>query len=150
MEKFADERGQSSGNVDSLERAQREHAFIANKVGLGDTLVKMEGEGIYYQLLKQGTGRQVSVTDTVTVHYKGTIYPEGSIFDQTKEKPARFPLNRLIKGWQSGLVLCREGGSIRLVVPSGLAYGIRNRAAKIPPNSILQFEIEVVATAPVR
>jgi FKBP-type peptidyl-prolyl cis-trans isomerase len=50
----------------------------------------------------------------------------------------------LIRGWQIGVPLCKVGGKIRLVIPSNLAYSIRTRAAKIPPNSILVFEIEVV------
>jgi FKBP-type peptidyl-prolyl cis-trans isomerase len=68
----------------------------------------------------------------------------GEIFDQTKEKPATFPLNRLIKGWQIGLTKCKKGGKMRLIIPSALAYSIRARAEKIPPNSILLFDIEVL------
>ena len=67
-----------------------------------------------------------------------------------KEKPATFPLKRLIMGWQIGVPLCKIGGKIKIIIPSNLAYSIRTRAAKIPPNSILVFEIEVVdARAPV-
>jgi FKBP-type peptidyl-prolyl cis-trans isomerase FklB len=58
--------------------------------------------------------------------------------------PATFPLNNLIKGWQIGLSLCKVGGKIRLIIPSGLAYSIRNRATEIPPNSILVFDITVL------
>ena len=98
--------------------------------------------------MKEGTGRQVSVDDTVTVHYKGYLFVNDSVFDQTKEKPATFPLKRLIRGWQIGVPLCRVGGKIKLVIPSDLAYSIRTRAAKIPPNSILVFEIEIVDAKP--
>ena len=68
--------------------------------------------------------------------------------DQSKEKPAIFPLKRLIKGWQIGVPLLKVGGKIKLVVPSDLAYSIRTRSAKIPPNSILEFEIEVLDAKP--
>jgi FKBP-type peptidyl-prolyl cis-trans isomerase len=66
------------------------------------------------------------------------------VFDQTNDKPATFPLNRLIKGWQIGLPACKVGGKIHLVIPSSLAYSIRTRSPKIPPNSVLVFDIEVV------
>jgi len=98
--------------------------------------------GVYYQVLKEGTGPQVKLSDTVTVHYKGMLL-NGQVFDETKEEPATFPLNRLIKGWQLGVPMCKAGGKIKLVIPSGLAYSIRSRATTIPPNSILIFEVEV-------
>jgi len=100
-------------------------------------------QGVYYAFMKEGTGKQVSVNDVVVAYYKGMLL-DGSVFDSTKDKPATFPLNRLIKGWQIGVPLCKVGGKIKLIIPSNLGYSIRTRAAKIPPNSILVFEIEVV------
>ena len=77
------------------------------------------------------------------------MFKDGSVFDETKDKPATFPLKRLIMGWQIGVPLCKVGGKIKIIIPSNLGYSIRTRAAKIPPNSILVFEIEVVdAKAP--
>ncbi len=125
----------------NLDKQQIEAGMRSGKTGALDTL-----SGIYYTMLKEGSGNPVSLEDTVTVHYKGYLYATNEVFDQTKEKPAAFPLKRLIKGWQIGVPLCREGGKIKLVIPSALAYSIRTRAAKIPPNSILVFEIEVVKT----
>ena len=69
---------------------------------------------------------------------------DGSVFDQTKEKPAVFPLKRLIKGWQIGLPVCKVGGKIKLIILSGLAYSIRSMNAAIPLNSIMVFDIEVL------
>jgi len=103
-----------------------------------------EFNGIYYEVLKEGTGRQVTVNDTVTIYYKGYLFFDNAVFDETKDKPATFPLKRLIMGWQLGVPLAKVGGRIKLIIPSNLAYSIRTRAAKIPPNSILVFEIEVV------
>lgn len=101
-------------------------------------------EGIFYQVLKEGTGKQVLVSDTVIIHYKGWLFSNGSVFDETKEKPATFPLNRLIRGWQVGVPQCRVGGKIRLYIPSGSAYGIRTFTTDIPPNSTLVFDVEVL------
>lgn len=131
-------------HVDSLEQLEIDKKLIT----AANTDVK-NIDGVYYTMLKEGNGRQVSVNDTVTIYYKGYLLKDGSIFDQTKDKPATFPLKRLIMGWQIGVPLCKVGGKIKIIIPSNLGYSIRTRAAKIPPNSILVFEIEVVdAKAP--
>jgi FKBP-type peptidyl-prolyl cis-trans isomerase FkpA len=134
-------------NKDSVGQSLLEKQQIQDSIKTSQTIYK-EKESVYYTVLKEGTGLQVNLTDTVTVHYKGYLFNDGSIFDQTKEKPATFPLNRLIKGWQIAVPECKVGGKVKIVIPSGLAYSIRTRAAKIPPNSILVFEVEVVSTNP--
>ncbi|HEV8270757.1 MAG TPA: FKBP-type peptidyl-prolyl cis-trans isomerase [Chitinophagaceae bacterium] len=131
-------------HVDSLEQLQIDKKLITQAVAENKTDVKNDHDGIYYTILKEGNGRQVSVNDTVTVFYKGYLFSDNSVFDQTKDKPATFPLKRLIVGWQIGVPLCKVGGKIKIIIPSNLAYSIRTRSAKIPPNSILVFEIEVV------
>lgn len=133
-------------HIDSTQQALNEIKIIDEAIAANKTDAKQNKDGIYYTLLKEGTGRQVQVTDTVVAHYKGYLFNDGTVFDQTKDKPATFPLKRLIRGWQIGVPLCKVGGKIKLVIPSGLAYSIRTRGAKIPPNSILVFEIEVVDT----
>ena len=102
-------------------------------------------DGIYYKILKEGTGAFVNTTDTVSIFYKGWLFKDGLVFDQTKDKPANFPLKRLIKGWQLGLQACKVGGKIRLYIPSVLAYGMRTRSKDIAPNQILVFDIEVLS-----
>lgn len=136
-------------HVDSLDQLNNDLKYIQQSISENKTDTKQSHENVYYTIMKEGTGRQVSVNDTVTVFYKGYLLKDGSVFDETKDKPATFPLRRLIVGWQLGVPLCKVGGKIRIVIPSNLAYSIRTRAAKIPPNSILVFEIEVVdAKAP--
>ena len=130
-------------NADSAIELAKEKATILQAIrsGIIDTTGSIND--IYYKIIKEGSGDFVSLTDTVVINYKGTLL-NGIVFDQNKDKPASFPLKRLIKGWQLGLPLCRQGGKIRLVIPSYLAYSIRNRDVKIPPNSPLIFEIEVL------
>jgi len=132
------------GHIDSVQQKQIDIKTIEDAIATGKTDVKMNEQGVYYTMMKEGTGRQVTVNDTVTAFYKGYLFANDSVFDQTREKPATFPLKRLIRGWQIGVPLCKVGGKIKLVIPSDLAYSIRTRAAKIPPNSILVFEIEVL------
>jgi len=132
-------------HVDSLEQLEIDKKLIT----AANTDAKNIHDGVYYTILKEGNGRQVSVNDTVSVFYKGYLLSDNSVFDQTKDKPATFPLKRLIMGWQIGVPLCKVGGKVKIIIPSALAYSIRTRAAKIPPNSVLVFEIEVVdAKAP--
>jgi FKBP-type peptidyl-prolyl cis-trans isomerase FkpA len=128
-------------NVDSVDQERIEIDQLRSMLPKDSAVFT---EGIFYQVTKAGNGRMVVETDTLVVHYKGSLFSDGTIFDQTKEKPATFPLGRLIKGWQVGLVHCRVGGKIRLFIPSGNAYGIRTITPKIPPNSILVFDIEVL------
>lgn len=131
-------------NADSAQQAVKENTLILDAVTRKEIDTTGSKEGVYYHILKEGTGDFVSVNDTVTVHYKGSLLKDGSIFDQTKEKPATFPLKRLIKGWQIAVPMCKVGGKIRIFIPSGLAYTIRSRSKAIPPNSVLVFDIEVL------
>ncbi len=135
-------------HIDSVQQRQIEIKIIDDAIASGKTDAKINAKGIYYTMMKEGTGRQVSVNDTVVAFYKGYLFNDGLVFDQTKDKPATFSLKRLIKGWQIGVPFCKVGGKIKIVVPSDLAYSIRTRAAKIPPNSILVFEIEVMDVKP--
>lgn len=131
-------------NSDSLEQALIDIETIKAAVAKGTIDTTGNESSVYYHIVKQGAGKAINVTDTVTVYYKGSLLTDGSIFDQTKEKPATFPLNRLIKGWQLAVPKINVGGSIKVIIPSGQAYGIRSRSKDIPANSVLVFDIEVL------
>jgi FKBP-type peptidyl-prolyl cis-trans isomerase len=131
-------------NADSAKQAERDKQMIFDAVNNKQIDTTGSKDGVYYQIVKEGTGNSFTANDTVTVFYKGTLLKDGSIFDQTKEKPAIFPLKRLIRGWQIGVPMCKVGGKIRIFVPSGLGYTIRSRSKAIPPNSVLVFDIDIV------
>ncbi len=131
-------------NADSLEQALVDIETIKAAVGKGTIDTTGNESSVYYHIVKQGDGKAIKVTDTVSVYYKGKLLSDGSIFDQTKEKPATFPLNRLIKGWQLAVPKINVGGIITVIIPSGQAYGIRSRSKDIPANSVLVFDIEVL------
>lgn len=133
-----------ASHLDSALTEKSEITVIEAAIKEGKTDASLNTGGVYYTILKEGTGRQLSLDDTVVVHYKGYLFSTGEVFDQTKESPATFPLKRLIRGWQIGMPMAKVGGKIKLVIPSHLAYSIRTRAARIPPNSILVFEIEII------
>jgi len=102
--------------------------------------------GLRYQVLKQGTGTvSPKATDTVKVHYHGTLL-DGTVFDSSvaRGEPISFPLNRVIPGWTEGLQLMKVGDKFKFVIPPDLAYGPNSPSPKIPPNSTLVFEVELL------
>ncbi|NCI51104.1 DUF3472 domain-containing protein [Sediminibacterium roseum] len=133
-------------NADSLVQAEKDKQEILARVKNKEIDTTGSKDGVYYHILKEGTGDYVSIDDTVTLYYKGWILQTGLVFDQTKDKPAVFPLRRLIRGWQIAVPMCKPGGKIRMYIPSGIAYSIRSRSKDIPPNSILVFDVEVLSS----
>ena len=106
--------------------------------------------GLQYKVLKDGTGKSPKATDTVTVHYRGTL-TSGDEFDSsyTRKQPMTFPLNQVIKGWTEGLQLMKEGAKWQFVIPGDLAYGERGMpGSPIGPHAVLVFEVELIAVAP--
>jgi FKBP-type peptidyl-prolyl cis-trans isomerase FkpA len=101
--------------------------------------------GIIITTLKEGTGASPKSSDTVKVHYRGTL-TSGKEFDSsyTRGQPASFPLNRVIPCWTEALQSMKVGGQARLTCPPALAYGSRGIPGTIPPESTLVFEVELL------
>lgn len=99
--------------------------------------------GIRYVINEPGNGSTAELCDVVTVNYEGRLLSNGEIFDSS-ESPATFPLSGLITGWQIGIPLIQEGGSITLYIPSVYAYGRFGSGDDIPANANLIFDIELV------
>jgi len=108
--------------------------------------VKKTPSGILYQVTKSGSGEFPKPTDTVTVHYRGTLI-DGTEFDSSYKRgqPATFALNQVIKGWQEALQLMQPGAKISVVIPPELAYGDQGAGQMIAPGSTLMFEIELLS-----
>lgn len=104
--------------------------------------------GLVYKIIKEGSGRNPTATDTVRVHYKGT-FPDGKEFDSSHKRgtPTEFPLNRVIPCWTEGVQKIKPGGTIKLTCPPNIAYGARGAAGVIPPNATLLFEVELLGIA---
>jgi FKBP-type peptidyl-prolyl cis-trans isomerase FkpA len=107
-------------------------------------VVKSES-GLLFTSLHEGTGASPKETDTVKVHYRGTL-TNGSEFDSSYKRgqPAEFPLNQVIKCWTEGVQKMKVGGKAKLVCPAAIAYGPGGRPPVIPPNAVLVFEVELL------
>jgi FKBP-type peptidyl-prolyl cis-trans isomerase FkpA len=101
--------------------------------------------GLRYRILRRGTDPRPKATDTVKVHYTGTL-EDGRIFDSSYQRgrPETFALSRLIPGWAEGLQLVQQGGMIELVVPPDLGYGAHGVPGSIPPQATLHFTVELI------
>jgi len=101
--------------------------------------------GIQYEVITAAEGDKPAATDTVKVHYTGSFL-NGDVFDSSVERgqPAVFPLNRVIAGWTEGVQLMAVGAKYKFTIPSDLAYGPMGNPPRIPGNSVLNFEIELL------
>jgi FKBP-type peptidyl-prolyl cis-trans isomerase FkpA len=104
--------------------------------------------GIVITKIREGTGASPKSTDTVKVHYRGTLV-NGKEFDSSygRGQPTSFPLNRVIPCWTEGMQTMKTGGKSKLVCPPGLAYGSRGIPGTIPPDATLIFEVELLEIA---
>ena len=107
--------------------------------------VKVLPSGVQYKVLKEGTGALPKDTSLVKVHYEGKTI-DGKVFDSsyTRNQPADFRANQVIKGWTDALVHMPAGSVWEVYIPQELAYGERQQGADIKPFSMLIFKIELL------
>ena len=107
--------------------------------------VQTTASGLQYEVLTQGTGKKPKASDTVLVHYRGTLL-DGKEFDSSykRNEPISFPLNGVIAGWTEGLQLMPIGSKYKFTIPPKLGYGSRGVGGVIPPNATLIFEVELL------
>lgn len=109
--------------------------------------VPQKSEGLKIEDLKIGQGPEVKSGDTITVHYSGTLI-NGQKFDSSYDRNQPFEtqigVGQVIQGWDEGLLEMKVGGKRKLTIPPELGYGNQDMGT-IPPNSVLVFEIELLA-----
>ena len=131
-------------NKKAEEEKKKGEAFL--KENAKNPKVKTTASGLQYEVLTEGTGEKPKATDTVEVHYRGTLL-NGEEFDSSykRNSTTSFPLNGVIAGWTEGLQLMPVGSKYRFYIPSNLAYGDRGAGAKIPGGATLIFDVELVS-----
>jgi len=143
VKQLAQQRSAAAAEIEKKESA----TFLA-KIGK-EKGAETAASGLIYIPVKAGSGDAPKATDTVKVHYKGTLR-DGSVFDSSIDRgqPATFPLNRVVPCWTEGLQKMKVGGKAKLACPSNLAYGDRGAPPKIKPGSALLFEVELLSIEP--
>jgi len=140
---------------DSFEVAMDKQAMEMREKELTFLIENAEREGVIttesglqYMVLEEGSGPKPTVSDTVIVHYEGSL-ADGRVFDSSyqKNQPEEIPLDMVIPGWAEGIQLMNVGSKHRLFIPSNLAYGERGAGQVIPPYSTLIFTIELIDIA---
>ena len=107
--------------------------------------VKTTPSGLQYEVLEATLGQKPKATDTVRVHYEGTLI-DGTVFDSSYKRgeSISFALNQVIKGWTEGLQLMSVGSKYKLYIPYQLAYGAAGAGGSIPPYAALIFTVELL------
>lgn len=123
-------------------RAEGEEFLTKNKENEG---IQVTDSGLQYLVVEAGEGDSPKATDTVTVHYEGTLI-DGSVFDSSikRGQPAQFGVSQVIPGWVEGLQLMKPGAKFKFFIPQELAYGPQGSGRSIPPFSALVFEVELI------
>ena len=125
------------------EQLAKDKETIENYLKSKNLTAQSTASGLHYIIEQPGSGGHPTLQSKVTVEYKG-YFTNGSVFDQSEAgKPATFPLNGVIQGWQEGIPLFQKGGKGVLLVPSGLAYGPYGQGP-IPANSVIIFDVNLV------
>jgi FKBP-type peptidyl-prolyl cis-trans isomerase FklB len=126
----------------NLKEGEKFLAENAKKAG-----VVTQPSGLQYKVITDGTGKKPKLTDTVTVHYRGTTI-DGTEFDSSykRNEQAIFPVQGVIPGWTEGISLMKVGSKWQLFIPPKLAYGEEGAGEIIGPNATLIFEVELFDT----
>jgi len=134
---------QARGAVVAEKEKKAGAAFLAKAAAAPGA--KKTASGAIVTTLKEGKGPSPKASDTVKVHYQGTLV-DGTVFDSSIQRgqPATFPLANVIKCWTEGVQEIKVGGKSRLVCPAAIAYGDRGSPPAIKPGATLIFEVELL------
>lgn len=112
----------------------------------GKPSVQVTSSGLQYKVLQDADGAKPAATDTVEVHYRGTLI-DGTEFDSSYKRgqTISFPLQNVIPGWTEGVQLMPVGSKYQFFIPYQLGYGANGAGATIPPYAALIFEVELIS-----
>ncbi len=135
----------AQARIEVVAKKEKEQSKPYLEKAAGEQGAKKLASGVIYQEIKAGSGSQPKATDTVKVHYTGSLI-DGKVFDSSVQRgqPAEFPLNQVIPCWTEGVALMKVGGKAKLTCPSDSAYGDRGRPTVIPGGATLVFDVELL------
>ncbi|MEM6965493.1 MAG: FKBP-type peptidyl-prolyl cis-trans isomerase [Bacteroidota bacterium] len=130
---------------DPKSQAEKDRNIILNHIIDHQLDMQSTEDGIYYQIIRVGTGNRPTLEDVIATNYRGTFL-DGKVFDSKMDraKPFTYPLRRMNDGWKKALPLMKAGSKGLFIIPSELCYGAEGFGDLIPPNAILKFEIELL------
>jgi FKBP-type peptidyl-prolyl cis-trans isomerase FkpA len=122
-----------------------DEALIKNWADTSKTELKKDSSGLYYRIIQEGTGLKAqNLEDRLQVLYTGKLLTDTIVFSKTTDTVTyKFLFGNSIEGWKKGLPLIKEGGRIRLIVPSKMAYRNYDVVPLVPKNSVLDFDITI-------
>ena len=136
------------------DKKKKEEEFAANQEKLAEEMkatMQKTSSGLYYKITKTTDGIAPKAGDQVSVHYAGKLI-DGTEFDSSfkRNQPIDIPIGvgQVIKGWDEGILLLKEGERATLLIPSDLGYGANGAGGVIPPNAWLIFDVELVKVNP--
>lgn len=141
------QKAQAFSQARGAEAAKGEKAASAEfeaKEAAADGATK-SASGLIKRVVKEGSGPSPAATDTVRVHYHGTLR-DGTVFDSSVERgePAEFPLNRVIPCWTEAVQTMKVGEKAHITCPADIAYGDRGFPPKIKGGATLAFDVELL------
>jgi len=139
VQDLAQSRAMAAAEVEKKKSA----AFLENAAK--EQGAQKTASGLVYKTVKPGTGANPVATDTVRVHYQGSL-SDGTVFDSSIQRgqPVEFPLDQVIPCWTEGVQMMKVGEKANLICPSSLAYGDRGSPPRIPGGAALFFEVELL------
>ncbi|SFQ56338.1 FKBP-type peptidyl-prolyl cis-trans isomerase [Hymenobacter arizonensis] len=147
MKEQADAQAKAMAAPEVVAQLKKDDAILQEYAKKNSLTVQKLPSGVYYQVLKPGTGPKPQPGQTVSVNYNGTLL-SGKLFDSSDKagKPIDFPIGQgaVIPGWDQGIAQLNKGSKAILLIPSSLAYGTRGAGADIPADAPLRFEVELV------
>ncbi|WP_316817824.1 FKBP-type peptidyl-prolyl cis-trans isomerase [Pedobacter nyackensis] len=134
---------------DSVTQLEIDDEIIAKYLVDSAVTMTKHNSGLYYKIIRPGEGAQVGQTDTIFGNYTMKILKDSVLLSKSVDSTFRFTLPGYFEGWKIGVSLIKVGGSIRLIVPSPLAYQQREVVSpKIAPNSILDITLDIDSVKP--
>ena len=143
MRKMAEKRQQAEMEIAAKNKEKADSYLTENAKKEG---IKATASGLQYKVITEGKGKKPKAEEVVEVHYRGKLI-DGTEFDSSHSRgqPSVFPVKAVIPGWTEALQLMPVGSKWELYIPPQLAYGERGNA-RIPGNSVLVFEVELLGT----